>query len=129
MTTARYPRYTDLLDYCRRSANPVGRLLLALYQRESPDNLAASDAICTGLQLTNFWQDVAGDWQRDRVYLPLEDLARFGVTEAQIAEGRVDARWRALLAFETARARALLESGRPLVRRAAVAPRPRAFAR
>ena len=116
VTRTRYPRYTDLLDYCRRSANPVGRLLLALYQRESPDNLAASDAVCTGLQLTNFWQDVAGDWQRGRVYLPLEDLAHFGVAEAQFDRRDVDARWRALLAFETARARALLVAGRPLVR-------------
>ncbi|HEY5862402.1 MAG TPA: squalene synthase HpnC [Casimicrobiaceae bacterium] len=116
VTKTRYPRYTDLLDYCRRSANPVGRLLLALYERESPDNLAASDAVCTGLQLTNFWQDVAGDWQRGRVYLPLEDLARFGVAEAQFDRRDVDAQWRALLAFETARARALLAAGRPLVR-------------
>lgn len=116
VTKTRYPRYTDLLDYCRRSANPVGRLLLALYQRESPDNLAASDAVCTGLQLTNFWQDVAGDWQRGRVYLPLEDLAHFGVAEAQFDRRDVDARWRALLAFETARARGLLAAGRPLVR-------------
>jgi squalene synthase HpnC len=115
VTRTRYPRYTDLLDYCRRSANPVGRLLLALYQRESPDNLAASDAVCTGLQLTNFWQDVAGDWQRGRVYLPLEDLTHFGVAEAQFDRRDVDARWRALLAFETARARALLAAGRPLV--------------
>jgi len=116
VTTTRYPRYADLLDYCRRSANPVGRLLLALYERESPDCLVASDAICTGLQLTNFWQDVAGDWQRGRVYLPLEDLANFGVAEAQLGLRRVDARWRALLAFETARARELLAAGRPLVR-------------
>jgi squalene synthase HpnC len=116
VTTTRYPCYVDLLDYCKRSANPVGRLLLALYERESPDNLAASDAVCTGLQLANFWQDVAGDWQRGRVYIPLEDFARFGVAEAQLDQGRADARWRALLAFETARARALLAAGRPLVR-------------
>ena len=116
VTTTRYPRYADLLDYCRRSANPVGRLLLALYERESPANLAASDAICTGLQLTNFWQDVAGDWQRGRIYLPLEDLASFGVAEAQLGLRHVDARWRGLLAFETSRARELLVAGRPLVR-------------
>ena len=116
VTTTRYPRYADLFDYCRRSANPVGRLLLALYQRESEDNLAASDAICTGLQLTNFWQDIAGDFARGRIYLPLEDLQRFGVVEAQVGEGRIDDRWRALLAFETARARTLLHAGRPLVR-------------
>ena len=116
VTTPRYARYGDLLDYCRRSADPVGRLLLALYRCESPANVAASDAVCTGLQLTNFWQDIASDWQRGRVYVPQEDLARFGVTEAQPAGGIADARWRALLAFETARARALLDAGRPLVR-------------
>jgi len=116
VTTPRYARYSDLLDYCRRSADPVGRLLLALYRCESPANVAASDAVCTGLQLTNFWQDIASDWQRGRVYVPQEDLARFGVTEAQLAGGIADARWRALLAFETARARALLDAGRPLVR-------------
>jgi squalene synthase HpnC len=116
VTVARYAQFTDLLDYCRRSANPVGRLLLALYRAETPANLEASDAICTGLQLTNFWQDVALDWRKDRVYLPQEDLARFGVDEAQIAGGRADARWRSLAAFEVARARSLLEAGRPLVR-------------
>ena len=116
VTITRYPRFDDVLDYCRRSANPVGRLLLALYERESAANLAASDAICTGLQLTNFWQDVAGDWARGRIYVPLEDLSRFGVTEAQVGEQRTDARWRTLMAFETSRARALLQAGRPLVR-------------
>jgi squalene synthase HpnC len=116
VTTPRYRTYGDLLDYCRRSANPVGRLLLALYRAETPANVAASDAICTGLQLANLWQDVASDWRRGRVYLPQEDLARFGVDEAQIATARADAGWRALLAFETARARALLAAGRPLAR-------------
>jgi squalene synthase HpnC len=116
VSTIRYASFGDLHDYCTRSANPVGRLLLALYGIESPAALAASDSICTGLQLANFWQDVAADWRRGRVYLPQEDLARFGVDEAQIAAGRTDERWRALLAFETARARALLAAGRPLCR-------------
>ncbi|HET9025307.1 MAG TPA: squalene synthase HpnC [Burkholderiaceae bacterium] len=114
VTTRRYDDYAVLLDYCRRSANPVGRLLLALYGRAEPGLLAWSDAICTGLQLTNFWQDVAIDWDKGRVYLPQEDLARFGVDEAQIATRQVDDRWRALMAFEVARARALLQSGAPL---------------
>jgi squalene synthase HpnC len=113
----RYATYRALLDYCRRSADPVGRLMLALYGARSPDNERDSDAICTGLQLTNFWQDIAIDWRKDRVYLPKEDLDRFGVGIAQIGEGRVDDRWRALLAFETARTRKLLRSGRPLARR------------
>ena len=116
VTVTRYADFDGVLDYCRRSANPVGRLLLALYGAQTPGNLAAADAVCTGLQLTNFWQDIAIDWQKDRVYLPQDDLLRFGVRETQIAEARVDAAWRALLEFEVARARSLLESGRPLVR-------------
>ncbi len=120
-TVGRYATYADVQDYCRRSADPVGRLLLALYGADRgadrDDSLARSDAVCTGLQLANFWQDVAIDWRKDRVYLPQEDLDRFGVGLAHIAEGRVDARWRALMAFETARARALLQRGPALARR------------
>jgi squalene synthase HpnC len=116
VSTTRYATADLLLDYCRRSANPIGRLMLRLYDAETPSNLAASDAICTALQLINFLQDTAADWRRGRLYLPAQDLARFGVTEAEIAEGRCDADWRALIAFESARARTLLESGRPLTR-------------
>ena len=116
VTTTRYPAYADLLDYCRRSANPIGRLLLHLYGAATNANLVWSDTICTALQLVNFWQDVALDWRKNRVYLPLEDMVRFRVDEAQIAEERCDDAWRALMAFETARTRALLESGRPLTR-------------
>ena len=115
VTVARYATFDDLRDYCRRSADPVGRLVLALYRADAPGNLAWSDAICTGLQLVNFWQDVAIDWRKDRVYVPLEDLARFGVPLATIAAGRADDAWRALMAFEVGRARSLLEAGRPLV--------------
>jgi squalene synthase HpnC len=116
VSVTRYANFDAVLDYCRRSANPVGRLLLALYDAQSPSNLEASDAICTGLQLTNFWQDIAVDWQKNRVYLPQDDLHRFGVSEAQIADGRVDEAWRALVGFEVARARRMLEAGRPLTR-------------
>jgi len=116
VTVTRYADFDAVLDYCRRSANPVGRLLLSLYRAETPANLEASDAICTGLQLTNFWQDIAIDWRKDRVYLPQDDLRRFGVREAQIADAQVDDAWRALLAFEVARARGLLLAGRPLTR-------------
>jgi len=114
--TTRYSTHAALLDYCRRSANPIGRLLLHLYRVPTPGNLERSDAICTGLQLVNFWQDVALDLPKGRVYLPQEDMLRYGVTERQIAEGRCDARWHALMAFETQRTRLLLEAGRPLVR-------------
>jgi len=116
VSTTRYATVELLLDYCRRSANPVGRLMLRLYGAESPANGIASDAICTALQLINFWQDIAADWCRGRVYLPGEDLARFGVTEAHIASARCDDAWRALIAFESGRTRALLESGRSLTR-------------
>jgi squalene synthase HpnC len=117
VTTTRYATHAALADYCRRSADPIGRLLLHLYGAATAENLACADAICSGLQQVNFWQDVAVDWAKGRVYVPQEDLARFGVTEAQIAAGRADAAWRALLAFETGRTRALLESGRPLADR------------
>jgi phytoene synthase len=110
----RYANCAELLDYCRRSANPVGRLLLHLYDEASEVNLRYSDAICTALQLINFWQDVEKDWAIGRVYLPQEDLARFGVSEAQIAAGRTDDNWRALMQFEVDRARALMLEGKPL---------------
>lgn len=113
----RYADFPELLDYCRRSANPVGRLLLHLYGEATPDNLRMSDAICTSLQLINFWQDVAVDWGKGRIYLPQDTLACFGAAEDDIAAGRCDARWRALLAFEVQRARAMMVSGAPLARR------------
>ncbi|MEP7182575.1 MAG: squalene synthase HpnC [Betaproteobacteria bacterium] len=117
VTTTRYATHAALLDYCRRSANPIGRLLVHLYGATTPANLDCADAICTGLQLVNFWQDVAIDRTKDRIYVPQEDLARFGVDEDAIAAGRVDDAWRALMAFQTRRTRALLESGRPLADR------------
>jgi squalene synthase HpnC len=116
VTTTRYANFDALRDYCRRSANPVGRLVLHLYRATSASNLAASDSVCTALQLANFWQDVAVDWRKGRVYIPLDDLARFGVAESDIAASRADSRWRELMRFQTMRTRAMLESGRPLVR-------------
>lgn len=117
VVTPRYAVFTDVLDYCRRSANPVGILMLHLYGKATPDNLRDSDAICTSLQLINFWQDVAIDWQKNRVYLPLEDLARFGVAEDDIAQGRMGDAWQALMRFEVARAREMMLSGAPLALR------------
>ena len=110
----RYANFDEVLDYCRRSANPVGRLLLHLYEEATPTNLIYSDAICTSLQLINFWQDVKKDYAIDRIYLPLDDMARFGVMEAQIAEGLVDAVWQALMQFQIQRARDMMNSGKPL---------------
>ena len=112
----RYATFDEVLDYCRRSANPVGNLLLHLFCRATPANLAHSDSICTALQLVNFWQDVAIDHARGRVYLPQDDMTRFGVTEAQLAEQRCDRAWQSLIRFQTARARAMLHSGAPLGR-------------
>ncbi|MFZ4535887.1 squalene synthase HpnC [Propionivibrio sp.] len=111
----RYADYTELLDYCRRSANPVGRLLVHLADRASDENLHRSDCICTALQLINFWQDIAIDWKKDRIYLPQTDLARFGIDEAQIADQHWSAEWAALLDFQTDRTRALMLEGAPLV--------------
>ena len=111
----RYSDYAELLDYCRRSANPVGRLLLHLADRATEENLRRSDNICTALQLINFWQDIAIDWQKNRVYLPQTDLARFRITEAQIAEQHWSAEWAALLDFQTDRAHQMMLSGAPLV--------------
>lgn len=110
----RYPDDEALFDYCRRSANPVGRLMLHLYDAASPENLSAADAICTGLQLTNFWQDVAIDWNKNRVYLPQVRLQAFGVTETQIADGQCNEAWQALMRHQVAQARRLLDQGRSL---------------
>lgn len=110
----RYASFDELLDYCSRSANPVGRIILALSDQYSPDMLEQSDAICTALQLINFWQDVAIDSEKSRIYIPQEDLANFNVSEQSIAEGKADHRWRALMQFQVARARSLMLKGAPL---------------
>ena len=116
VTTKRYATFADLQDYARRSANPVGRLVLHLFKKTDAESLAQSDAICSALQFINFWQDVEVDWRKGRVYIPQEDLARFGVSEFQIADALVDDRWGELMAFECNRARDLLRSGAPLGR-------------
>jgi squalene synthase HpnC len=117
VVTTRYPDYPALLDYCRRSADPVGRLMLALYRVDGAKNLADADAICSALQLINFWQDVGIDIDKGRIYLPQEDLAHFGVSEADIRAAADTPAWRALMAFEVERARALILSGAPLATR------------
>lgn len=116
VTHKRYASYAEVLDYCRRSANPVGRLLLHVFDRASEQNLQWSDAICTALQLINFWQDVELDYTKGRVYLPQDDMERHGVTDRQIAERRADGNWRALIGFQIERSRALMLSGAPLGR-------------
>ena len=111
----RYADFPELLDYCRRSANPVGRLVLHLFGRSEAIHLEQSDCICSALQLINFWQDVAVDWQKERIYLPLSDLPRFRISEADIAESRWSANWAALMDFQIDRAQALMLQGAPLV--------------
>ena len=116
----RYATRTELLDYCRRSANPVGRIVLALEGCRRTDLQRMSDAICTGLQLVNFWQDITRDRLAGRIYLPEEDMARHGVNEEVLADTVASPAVQALLADEVAWAREHFALGEPLV---ATAPR------
>ena len=117
IVTTRYADYAGLLDYCARSANPVGVLMLSLYGAANDQNVRDANAICSALQLINFWQDVAIDWDKQRIYIPQDDMARFGVSEQTIAAGDAGPAYQALMQFEVARARALMLSGAPLVKR------------
>lgn len=114
VSTTRYADFGEVVAYCRRSANPVGRLMLALFGEHDAQSLAMSDGICTALQLINFLQDVEQDWARGRVYLPQADLARFKVSEQQIAQRDTSGLWSALMLFEIERARKMLAAGAPL---------------
>jgi len=111
----RYESWSELLDYCRRSANPVGRMVLHLFGYTDDQRGAWSDAICSALQLTNFWQDVAIDWRKNRVYLPGEALERHGVSEDDIRSGRMHEGFRALMREMTGRTRSLFDEGKPLL--------------
>ena len=125
ITVKRYQNYEQIHQYCRHSADPVGRILLHLYQELRPDSLRMSDAICTGLQLTNFWQDVAIDWEKDRVYLPLDALNAHQLDESYIQRrcqqqpttSQQDLQWQQLMQEQVRYARTLLEQGKPLVQR------------
>ncbi|MFI1259998.1 MULTISPECIES: squalene synthase HpnC [Streptomyces] len=112
---SRYGTYDDLAAYCELSANPVGRLVLGITGTASPERIRRSDAVCTALQIVEHLQDVAEDLGRDRIYLPAEDMKRFGVTESDLAAPSGGASVRALIAFEAERARDLLREGTPLV--------------
>jgi squalene synthase HpnC len=111
----RYPAFADLEQYCELSANPVGRIVLYIFGAATPDRIALSDRICTALQLAEHWQDVAEDLASGRIYLPAEDLARFNVTEADLAAPQAGPAVRTLMRFETERAQGLLDEGAPLV--------------
>ena len=110
----RYQDFGEVMNYCRRSANPVGRLMLSLHQADTPRNIGMADAICSALQLINFLQDIAIDIQKDRIYLPQADLEKYKVSEAQIIRGDASGTWGLMMEFQINRARKLLQSGAPL---------------
>jgi squalene synthase HpnC len=114
-TVTRYETFDDLLGYCKNSANPVGHLVLYVCGYRDEVRQELSDSTCTALQLANFWQDVSDDYAKGRIYLPLESLRRFGVTEDDIAAQRNTPAFREMLRFEVGRARDWFRSGRPLI--------------
>ncbi len=116
VTKVRYASFVEVMDYCRRSANPVGRLLLRLQGEQSAQSLICSDRICSSLQIINFLQDVAIDHAKGRIYLPQDEMARMNVDEARIARGDTSGPWRAFMDFQIARARQMLLEGAPLGR-------------
>jgi len=111
----RYPAFDDLAGYCRLSANPVGRIVLHVFGAFTPARAELSDQVCTALQLAEHWQDVGEDFRAGRIYLPGEDMARYGCAESDLCAPRSSSALRALIAFETRRASALLDAGAPLV--------------
>ena len=113
----RHETFKDLLHYCEHSANPCGHLVLYVFGVRDAEARRLSDFTCTALQLVNFWQDLAIDWTKGRVYLPQEDLRRFGWTEEELARGETNDAFRDLMRFECARTRGLFERGWPLVDR------------
>ena len=117
VTKTRYASQAELLDYCRRSANPVGRLLLQLYKASDTESLAQSDCICTALQLINFWQDLSVDIPRGRIYLPADSFAQFGADEAAVLRLDVNPATTALVAANLAWAKALMQRGAPLAKK------------
>ena len=115
-TVTRFETFNDLLDYCRYSANPVGHLVLYLCGYRDPERQHLSDFTCTALQLANFWQDVSGDYEKGRIYLPLEDLRRFNVTQQEIANNQNTPAFCAMMKFEVERARDWFHQGLPLIK-------------
>ncbi len=110
----RYANFGELMQYCQRSANPIGRLMLHLYQATDRPFMELSDHICSGLQLINFLQDVEADYRKNRIYIPLDELSSFGISEQQIAHGEHSAGWGALMQYQTRRAQDMLDAGSPL---------------
>ncbi len=114
VTQTRYATFGDVVQYCRRSANPVGRLMLHLFGETDARKMAMSDGICTALQLINFLQDIAIDYQKGRIYLPQDELEKYRITEAQIARGDVGGLWQTMMHHQIQRALKMLEAGSPL---------------
>jgi squalene synthase HpnC len=114
-TVTRFPTMADVLAYCRYSANPVGRIVLYACGYRDPERFALSDQTCSALQLANFWQDIRVDYAKNRVYLPREDMDRFGVTEADIAAGTFTPQFRDLMSYEVNYARTMFHAGLPLI--------------
>lgn len=114
-TQPRWPTFEDLLSYCERSANPVGRLFLYLFDIRDPERQKLADFTCTALQLTNFWQDISIDLDKGRIYLPLEDMERFGIGEDDLRAQRCDQRFQELMKFEVNRTREFFQKGRELI--------------
>lgn len=114
VTVTRYETWDEVFDYCRRSANPVGRLMLRLFGYDRADLDRCSDDVCTALQLTNFWQDFAIDWQRGRLYVPAEEWRAAGASLDDLSAGRLTPAWRQALAAAAARTRGLFDRGRPV---------------
>ncbi len=112
---SRYRTFGELLGYCQNSANPVGHLVLYLFGYRDGERQRLSDATCTALQLTNFWQDVRRDLDKGRIYIPLEEMERFGYSEDDLVEGRFDGRFRDLMAFQVERTRDLFQEGLGLI--------------
>lgn len=115
VTVRRYGSFEDVLAYCSNSANPVGRLVLLLFGYKGEEIMSWSDKICTALQLTNFWQDLSIDLDKDRIYIPLEDLRRFNIEITELQERRFSPSFRDLMEFEVQRTRGLFDQGKPLL--------------
>lgn len=114
VTKTRYANFGEVMTYCRSSANPVGRLMLRLFDQATPHNVGLSDAICSSLQIINFLQDIAIDFSRGRIYLPQDEMEQFGIDEGRLASGDTLGLWWPFMQKQILRARHLLESGAPL---------------
>lgn len=114
-TITRYETYKDLLGYCQNSANPVGRIYLYLFELAGEESFVYSDAVCSALQLTNFWQDITVDWQKGRIYIPKQDMARFGCSESDLNGLNAAQNFRDLVKFEVDRTQKLFDSGKNLL--------------